>query len=55
MSDPLPLKDLCVVEIGHSLAAPYAGLIFANLGLLVAPQLTVVAAPDTGRHTFNHD
>ncbi|MGE0797248.1 MAG: CaiB/BaiF CoA transferase family protein [Lautropia sp.] len=31
----LPLSGLCVVEIGHSLAAPYAGLIFAHLGARV--------------------
>jgi len=35
MSNALPLADLCVVEIGHSLAAPYAGLIFAHLGARV--------------------
>jgi len=31
----LPLHGLCVLEIGHSLAAPYAGLIFAHLGARV--------------------
>jgi crotonobetainyl-CoA:carnitine CoA-transferase CaiB-like acyl-CoA transferase len=31
----LPLKGLVVVEIGHSLAAPYAGLILAHLGARV--------------------
>ncbi len=31
----LPLEDICVVEIGHSLAAPYAGVIFAHLGARV--------------------
>jgi crotonobetainyl-CoA:carnitine CoA-transferase CaiB-like acyl-CoA transferase len=31
----LPLNDVCVIEIGHSLAAPYAGQIFANLGARV--------------------
>ncbi|VTU41976.1 CaiB/BaiF CoA transferase family protein [Variovorax sp. RA8] len=31
----LPLEGICVVEIGHSLAAPYAGLIFAHLGARV--------------------
>ena len=31
----LPLAGLCVVEIGHSLAAPYAGMILANLGARV--------------------
>jgi crotonobetainyl-CoA:carnitine CoA-transferase CaiB-like acyl-CoA transferase len=35
MSQPLPLDGVCVVEIGHSLAAPYAGLIFAHLGARV--------------------
>jgi len=32
---PLPLDGICVVEIGHSLAAPYAGIIFAHLGARV--------------------
>jgi crotonobetainyl-CoA:carnitine CoA-transferase CaiB-like acyl-CoA transferase len=31
----LPLSGLCVVEIGHSLAAPYAGNILAQLGARV--------------------
>lgn len=35
MNAPLPFADLCVVEIGHSLAAPYAGLILAQLGARV--------------------
>lgn len=35
MSQSLPLEGICVVEIGHSLAAPYAGLIFAQLGARV--------------------
>jgi crotonobetainyl-CoA:carnitine CoA-transferase CaiB-like acyl-CoA transferase len=35
MSRPLPLAGVCVVEIGHSLAAPYAGQIFAHLGARV--------------------
>ena len=35
MSQPLPLAGLCVIEIGHSLAAPYAGQIFAHLGARV--------------------
>lgn len=35
MSNGLPLEDICVVEIGHSLAAPYAGMIFAGLGARV--------------------
>jgi crotonobetainyl-CoA:carnitine CoA-transferase CaiB-like acyl-CoA transferase len=28
----LPLEGVCVVEIGHSLAAPYAGMILGSLG-----------------------
>jgi crotonobetainyl-CoA:carnitine CoA-transferase CaiB-like acyl-CoA transferase len=32
MSQALPLAGVCVVEIGHSLAAPYAGMILAGLG-----------------------
>jgi crotonobetainyl-CoA:carnitine CoA-transferase CaiB-like acyl-CoA transferase len=35
MSQPLPLADVCVIEIGHSLAAPYAGQICAHLGARV--------------------
>ena len=35
MSQPLPLAGVCVVEIGHSLAAPYAGQILAHLGARV--------------------
>ena len=35
MSHPLPLSGICVVEIGHSLAAPYAGQILAHLGARV--------------------
>lgn len=35
MTAALPLQGVCVVEIGHSLAAPYAGLIFAHLGARV--------------------
>ena len=35
MSQPLPLAGLRVIEIGHSLAAPYAGQIFAHLGARV--------------------
>ena len=32
MPSPVPLAGLCVVEIGHSVAAPYAGMILAELG-----------------------
>ncbi|MFP6556714.1 CaiB/BaiF CoA transferase family protein [Paraburkholderia sp. B3] len=32
MTNPLPLDGVCVVEIGHSLAAPYAGMILGSLG-----------------------
>ena len=35
MTQSLPLADVCVIEIGHSLAAPYAGQIFAHLGARV--------------------
>ena len=40
----LPLQGLTVVEIGHSLAAPYAGLIFAHLGARVVK----IESADTG-------
>lgn len=32
MSSPKPLSGLTVVEIGHSIAAPYAGMILGELG-----------------------
>jgi crotonobetainyl-CoA:carnitine CoA-transferase CaiB-like acyl-CoA transferase len=32
MSNVLPLQGITVVELGHSVAAPYTGLIFAELG-----------------------
>jgi crotonobetainyl-CoA:carnitine CoA-transferase CaiB-like acyl-CoA transferase len=32
MSSSKPLEGYCVVEIGHSVAAPYAGLVLAELG-----------------------
>jgi len=35
MIQPLPLTDVCVIEIGHSIAAPYAGQIFSQLGARV--------------------
>ncbi|MGB3391547.1 MAG: CoA transferase [Pseudaminobacter sp.] len=35
MSSELPLEGITVVEFGHSIAAPYAGLILADLGARV--------------------
>ena len=32
MSSSHPLRGLTVVEIGHSIAAPYAGMILGELG-----------------------
>src|SRR5215212_4208770 len=32
MPSPKPLSGLVVVEIGHSIAAPYAGMILGELG-----------------------
>ena len=32
MSSARPLSDLVVIEIGHSIAAPYAGMILGELG-----------------------
>src|SRR4051794_20035575 len=32
MSSPKPLSGLVVIEIGHSIAAPYAGMILGELG-----------------------
>lgn len=32
MPSPKPLSGLVIVEIGHSIAAPYAGMIFGELG-----------------------
>ena len=36
MSSPHPLSGLTVVEIGHSVAAPYAGMILGELGYSAA-------------------
>src|ERR671928_1361099 len=35
MSSPKPLSGLVVIEIGHSIAAPYAGMILGELGVEV--------------------
>lgn len=35
MSSAKPLKDVTVLEIGHSIAAPYAGMILGELGATV--------------------
>jgi len=35
MSSTKPLKDVTVLEIGHSIAAPYAGMILGELGATV--------------------
>ena len=35
MSSPRPLSGLVVIEIGHSIAAPYAGMILGELGAVV--------------------
>ena len=32
---PQPFKDLVVIELGHSVAAPFAGQIFSELGARV--------------------
>ena len=42
-----PLKNLTVVEIGHTMAAPYAGMILAELGANVIK----VEAPERGDYT----
>ncbi|WP_312530694.1 CoA transferase, partial [Paracoccus sp. (in: a-proteobacteria)] len=39
-----PLHGLTVLELGHSVAAPYAGLILAELG----PRVIKVENPATG-------
>src|SRR6185295_4410663 len=44
MSSPKPLSGLVVVEIGHSIAAPYAGMILGELGA----EVTKVENPRTG-------
>src|ERR1700753_4187620 len=35
MKHPRPLEDIVIVELGHSVAGPYAGLILADLGARV--------------------
>src|SRR4051794_1413885 len=44
MSSPKPLSGLVVVEIGHSIAAPYAGMILGELGA----EVVKVENPRTG-------
>ena len=44
MSSPQPLKGLTVIEIGHSIAAPYAGMILGELGA----EVIKVENPKTG-------
>jgi crotonobetainyl-CoA:carnitine CoA-transferase CaiB-like acyl-CoA transferase len=44
MSSPKPLSGLLVVEIGHSIAAPYAGMILGELGA----EVVKVENPRTG-------
>jgi crotonobetainyl-CoA:carnitine CoA-transferase CaiB-like acyl-CoA transferase len=46
MAAPLPLEGICVVEIGHSLAAPYAGMVLGALGA----EVIKVESPDGGDH-----
>jgi crotonobetainyl-CoA:carnitine CoA-transferase CaiB-like acyl-CoA transferase len=46
MAGSLPLEGVCVVEIGHSLAAPYAGMVLAGLGA----EVIKVESPDGGDH-----
>ncbi len=47
MSTLFPLSDLTVVEIGHTVAAPYAGMILAELGANVIK----IEAPDGGDYS----
>jgi crotonobetainyl-CoA:carnitine CoA-transferase CaiB-like acyl-CoA transferase len=44
MSSPRPLAGLTVIEIGHSIAAPYAGMILGELGA----EVIKVENPKTG-------
>lgn len=44
MSSPRPLAGLVVIEIGHSIAAPYAGMILGELGA----EVIKVENPKTG-------
>lgn len=41
-----PLQGIVVTEIGHSVAAPFAGLVFAQLGA----EVIKVEHPDSGDH-----
>src|SRR5689334_2499921 len=44
MSSPKPLSGLVAIEIGHSIAAPYAGMILGELGA----EVVKVENPRTG-------
>ena len=47
MSSTQPLQGICVIEIGHTVAAPYAGMILAELGADVIK----VENPQTGDYS----
>jgi len=58
MASAKPLNGLVVIEIGHSVAAPFAGLILAELGAGVLKVETPAAATMRGagdRHTERGD
>ena len=47
MSTPFPLRGITVIEIGHTVAAPYAGMILAELGANVIK----IEGPGDGDYT----